>query len=121
MDGESSNKLSKNSKSIDAIITAINMAVMGAGIAAAAIAANKSKIASADASRIEKTVSELNSKFDKVSEQLKSIQPAKIEVPATTAKETEKKQDSGEQQQQQPKPQQDVIYVRKSSEFSFYN
>lgn len=120
MDCESSNKLSKNSKSLNAIITAINIAVMGTGIAAAAIAANKSKIASADACRIEKSVSELNSKFDKVSEQLKSIQPAKIEVPVTTAKETEKKQDKGEQQQQ-PKPQQDVIYVRKSSEFSFYN
>ncbi len=120
MDGESSNKTSKNSKGLDAIINAINMAIVGAGIAAAAIASNKSKIASADASRIEKSVNELNSKFDKVSEQLKSIPLAKIEVPATTAKESEKKPDSAEQQQQ-PKPHQDVIYVRKSSEFSFYN
>ncbi len=116
MDGSSHQ--AKKPKGFDAIITAINMAAMGAGIAAAVIAANKSKSASTDAKRIEKSVGELNAKFDKISEQLKSMQP-KIEVPATTTKEAEKKPENGTQQQP-PKPQ-DVIYVRKSSEFSFYN
>jgi hypothetical protein len=102
----------------DAIITAINMATMGAGIVAAVFAASKSKSASADAGRIEKSVNELNAKFDKISEQLREMQPSKIEVPAITGKEAEKKPDSTPQQQ--PKPQ-DVIYVKKSSEFSFYN
>jgi hypothetical protein len=107
-------------KGFDAIITAINMAALGAGIAAAVVAANKSKSTSGDAERVEKSVNELNAKFDKISEQLKGIQQpsAKIEVPATTTKEVEKKPDG--MPQQQPKPQ-DVIYVRKSSEFSFYN
>lgn len=88
------------------------MAAMGAGIAAAVIAANKSKDANADAGKIEKSISELNEKFDRISEQLKSIQPEFN----TTTKEAEKKQNA----QQPPKPQ-EVIYVRKSSEFSFYN
>lgn len=114
---DESSHQAKKPKGFDAIITAINMAALGAGIAAAVVAANKSKSASADAGRIEKSVNELNAKFDKISEQLKEMQPAKIEVPATTAKEAEKKPDSVPQQ---PKPQ-DVIYVKKSSEFSFYN
>ena len=97
------------------------MAAMGAGIAAAVVAAGKSKATSSEAARIEKSVSELNAKFDRISEQLKSIQPAaKIEVAAAAAKEAEKRPEGTQPQQQQQKPQ-DVIYVRKSSEFSFYN
>lgn len=117
---ESSNQTTKKSKSSDSIITAINMIAMGAGIAAAIIAANKSKTASKDASRIEKSVSELNAKFDKISDQLKTIQqqPAKVDDPVSSSK---KADGVAQQQQQQPKPQQDVIYVKKSSEFSFYN
>jgi len=92
------------------------MGAMVAGIAAAVIAANKGKSASADASKIEKSMSELNSKFDKISEQLKGIQP-KMEVSSVTARESEKKP-NGAPQQSKP---QDIIYVRKSSEFSFYN
>jgi t-SNARE complex subunit (syntaxin) len=84
---EETDEASQKKKGFDAIITAINMAAMGAGIAAAVIAASKSKAASADAGRIEKSIGELNSKFDRMSEQLKSIQP---EV-NTTTKEVEKK------------------------------
>jgi hypothetical protein len=100
-------------KGFDAIITAINMAAMGVGIAAAVMAANKSKAASADAGRIEKSIGELNQKFNRMTEQLKSVHP---EV-STKTKEAEKKQEGA----QQPSKPQDVIYVRKSSEFSFYN
>jgi len=53
-------RLSKE-KSFDGIVTAINMVAMGAGIAAAVIAADKSKAASADAARIEKRISEFTS------------------------------------------------------------
>ncbi len=106
---------SQKKKSLDAVITAINMAAMGAGIAAAIIAASKSKTARADASKIEKSISELSAKFDRMSEQLKSIQP---EVNNTTTKEVEKKPEGVTQPHSKP---QDVIYVRKSSEFSFYN
>jgi hypothetical protein len=102
-------------KKFDAIVTAINMAAMGAGIAAAVLSANKSKSASADAARIEKSISELNAKFDRITEQLKSMQP---EVGTATK---EAKKPEGAQQPHSTKPQQDVIYVRKSSEFSFYN
>jgi hypothetical protein len=104
-------------KKIDAIVTAINMAAMGAGVAAAVLAANKSKSVNTDAARIEKSISELNAKFDRITEQLKSMQP---EVAAAT-KEAEKKPEGAQQPHNSTKPQQDVIYVRKSSEFSFYN
>ncbi|HEX7031678.1 MAG TPA: hypothetical protein VF172_01635 [Nitrososphaera sp.] len=107
---------SQKKKSFDAIITAINMAAMGAGIAAAVFAANRSKSVSADADRIEKSIGELKGKFDMISQQLKSMQP---EVSAA-AKETEKKPESAQQPNAKPQ-QQDVIYVRKPSEFSFYN
>lgn len=106
---------SPQKKKFDAIVTAINMAAMGAGIASAVLAANKSKSVSTDAARIEKSINELNAKFDRITEQLKSMQP---EV-GTTAKEAKKPE--GTQQPYSGKPQQDVIYVRKSSEFSFYN
>jgi hypothetical protein len=46
----------------------------GRGIAAAVAAANKSKAASAEASKIEKSISELSAKFDKMAEQLKVMQ-----------------------------------------------
>ena len=122
MEDESSSHVPKKSKSFEAIITAVNIFAMATGIAAAAIAANKSKTAGVNASRIETSVSQLNSKFDKISEQLKSIQPSKIEAASTTTKESEKKPEGGAtQQQHQSRPQQDVIYVRKASEFSFYN
>ena len=111
---EEMDESSQRKKSFEAIITALNMAAMGAGIAAAVIAASKSKAASADAGRIEKSISELSAKFDRMSEQLKNIQP---EV-NTTTKEVEKKPEGAAQPHSKP---QDVIYVRKSSEFSFYN
>lgn len=100
---------SQKKKSFDAVVTAINMAAMGAGIAAAVIAASKSKAAGADAAKIQKSIGQLNEKFDRISEQLKSMHP---EVNTTTK--AEKKPEGA----QHPKPQQDV---RKSSEFSFYN
>ena len=108
---------SSQKKKFDAIVMAINMAAMGAGIAAAVLAANKSKSASTDAAKIEKSISDLNAKFDRITEQLKSMQP---EV-STATKETEKKPENAQQPHNSSKPQQDVIYVRKSSEFSFYN
>ena len=87
-------------KNMDAKInTAINLAVMGAGIAAAVAAANKSKAARVEASKIEKSISELSAKFDKMAEQLKVMQQQqappppqqqKIEVGASGAKEAEK-------------------------------
>lgn len=111
---ESSSKNSVKKKDLDAIINTVNMAV-GAGIAAAIAATNKTT--GNDAGRLEKRIEELNAKFDRLSEQLKGLQPAmpqqKIEVGAAP-KEAEKKENA----QQKP---QDVIYVRKSSEFSFYN
>jgi len=117
---DESSKQTKKSNGFETIISAINVVAMGAGITAAIIASNKSKTITVNASKIEKSVGELNSKFDKISEQLKSMQTAKIEVPISTEKDGEKKQEPASIQQQ-PKHQKDVIYVRKSSEFSFYN
>ena len=104
---------SSQKKKFDAIVTAINMAAMGAGIAAALFAANKSKTANTEADRIEKSIGQLKGKFDTITEQLKSMQP-EVSAPA---KQSEKKPESAPQ----PQKPQDVIYVRKSSEFSFYN
>jgi hypothetical protein len=114
----SSSSLQKKMKNMDAKInTAINLAEMGAGIAAAVAAANKSKAARGGASKIEKSISELSAKFDKMAEQLKVMQQQeapprpqqqqKIEVGASGAKEAEKKPEATQQQQ---KPQ-DVIYT----------
>jgi hypothetical protein len=64
---ESSSSLQKKMKNMDAKInTAINLAVMGAGIAAAVAAANKSTAARVEASKIEKSINELSAKFDKM-------------------------------------------------------
>jgi hypothetical protein len=99
----SSSSLQKKMKNMDAKInTAINLAVMGAGIAATVAAANKSKAARVGASKIEKSISELSAKFDKMAEQLKVMpqqqqeqappplpqqqQQQKIEVGASGAK-----------------------------------
>ena len=72
---DESSSLQKKMKNMEAkITTANNLAVMGAGIAAAVAAANKSKAASAEASKIEKSISELSAKFDKMAEQLKVMQ-----------------------------------------------
>ena len=74
-ESSSSSSLQKKMKNMDAkITTAINLAVMGAGIAAAVAATNKSKAASAEARKIEKSISELSAKFDKMAEQLKVMQ-----------------------------------------------
>lgn len=81
---------SQKKKSFDAVVAVINMAAMGAGIAAAVIAASKSKAAGADADRIEKSIGELNEKFDRISEQLKGMQ---LEV-GTATKQAEKKPES---------------------------
>jgi hypothetical protein len=125
---ESSSSLQKKMKNMDAKInTAINLAVMGAGIAAAIAAANKSKAARVEASKIEKSISELSAKFDKMAEQLKVMQQQqapqqqqqKIEVGASGAKEAEKK--SRGSPAAAAKAAGRNIYVRKSSEFSFYN
>jgi hypothetical protein len=63
----SSSSLQKKMKNMDAKInTAINLAVMGAGIATAVAAANKSKAARVEASKIEKSINELSAKFDKM-------------------------------------------------------
>ena len=103
-------------KNMDAKInTAINLAVMGAGIAAAVAAANKSTAARVEASKIEKSINELSAKFDKMAKQLKVMQQQaappqqqqKIEVGASGPKEVEKKPEAT---QQQKKPQ-GVIYT----------
>src|ERR671922_346464 len=63
----SSSSLQKKMKNMDAKInTAINLAVMGAGIAAAVAMSNKSKAARVEASKIEKSINELSAKFDKI-------------------------------------------------------
>jgi hypothetical protein len=66
-ESSSSSSLQKKMKNMDAKInTAINLAVMGAGIAAAVAAANKSTAARVEASKIEKSINELSAKFDKM-------------------------------------------------------
>jgi t-SNARE complex subunit (syntaxin) len=106
---------SQRKGNFDSVIAAINMVALGAGIAVAVAAVNKSKAQGAETGRIEKTISELNAKFDRISEQLKSVHP---EID-TTAKEVEKKPEGAPQPNNNKS--QDVIYVRKSTEFSFYN
>jgi DNA-binding protein YbaB len=125
-ESSSSSSLQKKMKNMEAkITTAINLAVMGAGIAAAVAVANKSKATSAEASKIEKSISELSAKFDKMAEQLKVMQWAlqqqqqKIEVGASGAKEAEKKSLGSPAAATRAAGRN--IYVGKSSEFSFYN
>ena len=113
---------SKARAAVDAVVVAVNLAAMGAGIAAALSAQRSKRAAKVEASAVEKSVQDLNAKVEKISEQLRRLQPP-VEAPAGSEKSkdgTEKKPDSG-QTAQQAQQKQEVIYVRKASEFSFYN
>ena len=100
------------------MFAAINVISMGVTVAAAASANRNKKEASREADRIEKAVSELKERVEKISEQLRGIQM--VAGPANAgsepAKESEKKGDPAKPQQ---KPE-DIIYVKKASEFWFY-
>lgn len=87
------------------------------GLAAAIIAARKKS--QEHEVKIEKNVEMLNSKFEKLTETLKEPQKIqKNDIPikkVDAANQTDKKEVKAEQKNQ------DVIYVRKSTEFSFYS
>jgi septal ring factor EnvC (AmiA/AmiB activator) len=98
---------------------------MGVSIAAAAAANKDKKEAAIEADRVEKAVSELKEKVDKISDQLRAIQPNNNNNNTTNSssnesaagKESEKKSDGAKPQQKT----EDVIYVKKASEFWFYS
>lgn len=128
MDDTDSQKDTKPARnSIDNfILTAINVAAVGAGIAAA-ISANKNAgreaqpISAVEIRQpLEKALAELNAKVDKLSDQLAELRQAREPQPAAAEASKDlpaKNEGSGKDQQQKA----EVIYVRKSSEFWFYN
>lgn len=105
------------------ILTAINVAAVGAGIAAA-VSLNKVRDAAVpgdeSGQQLDKAIAELNAKVDKLAAQLAELRQPR-EPQATGAEGTKdspaKAEGAGKEQQKAA----DVIYVRKSSEFWFYN
>ena len=110
----------KKNKALDAVVAAINLAAMGAAVTATS---RNSDVPSIEAERVERKINELSAKLDRIAEQLKNLQvpsqDQKVLVASGNTAEADKKPEAT-QQQQQAKPQ-DVIYVRKSSEFQFYS
>ena len=104
----------KRNRTLDAVIAAISLAAMGNAAGSA-----KGQIQS-DSDRVERKIDELGSKIEKIAEQIKVLQAPqqeqKIIVPSATAADGDKKPEGA----QQAKPQ-DVIYVRRSTEFPFYS
>src|SRR5581483_4479520 len=87
---------SKARATVDAVVIAVNLAAMGAGVAAALSAQRSKKAAKVEASAVEKSVQDLNAKVEKISEQLRRLQPP-VEAPAGSKKSkdgTEKKPDN---------------------------
>lgn len=101
----------KRNRTLDTVVAAVNLAAIGA-------AARTAK--GQDAERLEKKIDELGAKIEKIAEQIKVMQAPqqeqKIIVGTASAAEGDKKPEGV----QQAKPQ-DVIYVRKSTEFPFYS
>jgi|SRR5687768_2746033 hypothetical protein len=104
----------KRNRTLDAVIAAINLAAMGN------VAGSANGQSLSDAKRVENKIDELGSKIERMAEQIKALQAPqqeqKIIVGNATAADGDKKPES----LQQTKPQ-DVIYVRKSTEFPFYS
>jgi hypothetical protein len=106
----------KKASALRSPAVANNLAAMGTG----ASKTNGASISPKERMVIERKLDELGSKIDKLTEQLKNLQAPpqdqKIIVESANGAEPGKKEDTA----QQAKPQ-DVIYVRKSSDFSFYS
>lgn len=102
----------KKFKTIDAVIAAVNLAAMGSAIG--------STRSSRDEMLLEKKLDDLGTKIERLEQQVKSLQPPlgeqKISVAAANSAEPDKKPEGVQQAKNQ-----DVIYVRKSTEFSFYS
>ena len=101
----------KKNKTIDAVIAAVSMAAMGSAV-------NSSK--AAESARVEKKINELGANLERISQQIKALQEPldeqKLVVASANPAEEDKKPDGVQQGKSQ-----DVIYVRKSTEFSFYS
>ncbi|HKU50368.1 MAG TPA: hypothetical protein VJP79_10480 [Nitrososphaera sp.] len=130
----------KKTKTIDAVIAAVNLAAMGVALSSKAeekmFEGDDNNRGSSDKREaVEKRLDELAEKLDRISEQLKVLQGPQQEqqkvvavaastTTTTTATATGAVDGADKQPEnagtQQAKPQ-DVIYVRKSSEFSFYS
>jgi hypothetical protein len=110
MDDSSSQK---KTRTLDAVIAAVNLAAMGSAIG--------SSRSSADAhSEIAKKIDELGARIEQLASQVKALQAPqqeqKMVVDHAGSPEAEKKPDAVQQAKAQ-----DVIYVRKATEFSFYS
>ena len=104
-----------SSRNLGMIFMAVNLISMGVNVVAAAATDRAKRQAAREADRIERAVSELEGKVDKISEQLRGIQAAPPTTPEVP-KDNEKKPEPKGQQKAD-----DVIYVKKSSEFWFYS
>jgi len=128
----------KKTKTIDAVIAAVNLAAMGVALSSkveekTSDGDDDHRGSSDKRAAVEKRLDELAEKLDRISEQLKVLQGPQQEqqkvvaaASTTTTTATATGAVDGDDKQpenagtQQAKPQ-DVIYVRKSSDFSFYS
>ena len=102
----------KKNKTLDAVVAAVNLAAMGSAVNSSARAD--------ESTRVEKKIDELGAKLERLSEQIKALQTPNQEQKLAVASENPAEADKKPDSMHQPKAQ-DVIYVRKSTEFSFYS
>ena len=109
MDDSSSQK---KTRTLDAVIAAVNLAAMGSAIG--------SSRSTSDAQEIAKKIDELGARIEQLASQVKALQAPqqeqKMVVDQAGSPEAEKKPEAVQQAKSQ-----DVIYVRKATEFSFYS
>lgn len=102
----------KKNRMMDAVVAAVNLAAMGSAVNSSAVAK--------ESTIIEKKIDELGAKLERLSEQIKSLQAPQQEQKLAVASDNPAAVDKKPEVVQQVKAQ-DVIYVRKATEFSFYS
>ena len=106
----------KKNKTLESVVAAINMAAMGA-----AVALEKNfRIPNADVERVERKLDDLSQKIDGITEQLRSMHVTSRVQTAPFGTVNADKADKKAGVAPEAKSQ-DLIYVKKPSEFPFYS
>lgn len=105
----------RKSRTIDAVIAAVNLAAMGSAIHASTAIPRGS-----ETDKLEKKIDDLAAKIERLAEQLKMVQAPQQDQKVVVNNSGPPEQPAKPDSSPQSKPQ-DVIYVRKPGEFSFYS
>ena len=102
----------KKNRTLDAVADAVNLAVMGSAV--------NSSAGAEESARIEKKIDQLGAKLERLSEQIKALQVPQQEQKVAVASANPADADKKPEVMQQVKAL-DIIYVKRSTEFSFYS